>query len=147
MLSKGLAKECNNLQLVTQLLRVAGLMAVFKYGLLGASWGLFAAAVAGLLVTHWFLARHVGVRAGEVLRTVWPSLQVTGITVAPLALWALFKPIDESNYLVVLVGASASAVVLWPLALKLTHHPLWPEVLRVSTVVKAKLARQGQDGR
>ncbi len=144
MLSKGLAKESNNLQILIQLLRVAGLMAVFKYGLLGASWGLFAAAVAGMLVSHVFLARHVGVRAGEVLQTLWPSLQVTAITVAPLALWALFKPIDESNYVAVLVGAGAAAVVLWPLALKLTHHPLWPEVLRVGTAVKAKLARRHQ---
>ncbi len=142
MLSKGLARESNNLQVVTQLLRVAGLFAVFKFGLLGACWGLFAAATVGMVVSHAYLARHVGVRVDEVLRSLWPSVQVTGITVAPLALWALFKPIDESNYLAVAALAGTSACVLWLASLKLTRHPLWPEIARIGIGIKGRLGRQ-----
>jgi O-antigen/teichoic acid export membrane protein len=132
MLARGLVKQSNSLQVVIQLLRVAGLLAVFKYGLAGASWGLFVSAVIGTVVSHRFVSVYVGVRIAEVLLALRPSLMVAAITVAPLALWALFKPIDETNYVWLVVVNLLLSCVLWLGALKWMHHPLWPELVRMA---------------
>jgi O-antigen/teichoic acid export membrane protein len=132
LLAKGLAKESHVLQVLTQLLRVVGLMAVFPWGLAGACWGLLAAGLLGAVVSHVFLARHVDIQVLDVARAVWPSAKVCAIALAPLALWALCMPIDESNYLGVVVIAGALSTVLWLASLRWVGHPLWPEVVRLA---------------
>ncbi len=138
LLSKGLVRESNNLQIGIQGLRVFGLLAVIYWGLEGACWGLLAAAIAGALLSHYYLVRHIDLTLADVLRAVLPSAGVTAFCMAPLLIWILLSPPHEGNYLASAFGGGGLAIVLWFVALRITNHSLWPEVLRVAHAVRNK---------
>jgi O-antigen/teichoic acid export membrane protein len=139
LLSKGLVRQSNNLQMGIQGLRVFGLLAVVFWGLEGACWGLLAAAVAGALLSHYHLARHINLTLAQVLRAVLPSAGVTALCMGPLLLWVLLSPPHEGNYLGSACVGGGLAIALWFVGLRITNHSLWPEVLRMAHAVRAKL--------
>lgn len=128
LLSLGKAKESNQLQLVTQSLRIAGLLLVLPYGLVGACWGLVAAALAGSACAHYSLHRNIGLRWSQVSRATLGSVIVSTFTAGPWLACLALQPFDESNYILAgLAGAVASAAA-WLIALRSTNHPLWREL-------------------
>lgn len=130
MLALGLASQSNQLQMLTQGLRVLGLLAAVPCGLAGACWGLLAAAVLGALLSHRYLAAYTGLRWSDTLASTKRSATVALIAAAPVALQALAMPIDESNYARVGITGGLAGAVLWLVALRLLRHPLWLEVER-----------------
>lgn len=139
LLSLGKAKECNTLQILTQSLRIVGVLCVIPFGLAGAAWGLVGAAMAGALLAHAALRRHVGLRPTHVLKAVGPSLRLTMLAIGPLAACSTLWPINEQNYVrYVVLGASATTL-LWLLGLRWLRHPLWIEVQRVLQIVRGRL--------
>ena len=141
LLANGLVKQSSALQIGVQLLRVLGLLAVIPWGLEGAAWGLLVAAGFGAWLSHHYLWRLLGLQLREVLRALSPSAMVTLICVAPLAAYTAYRPIDESNYLPVATIGGAAGVLLWVLGLRLTRHPLWPEVAAGAQAVLRRLHR------
>jgi O-antigen/teichoic acid export membrane protein len=139
LLSKGLVRESNNLQMGIQGLRVVGLLAVTFWGLEGACWGLLAAALAGALLSHYYLARHIHLTLAEVLRAVLPSAGVTAFCMAPLLIWVVLSPPHEGNYLTSACVGGGVAIALWFVGLRITNHSLWPEVLRMAQALRSKL--------
>jgi O-antigen/teichoic acid export membrane protein len=142
LLSLGLARQSNRLQISTQALRALGLLAVVPWGLQGACWGLLAGTVAGALHSHWELSRHCRLTLSDLLRNGLPSLTAAACAAAPLAAWVTWRPINEGNYL----QASAAALLLcplcWLLALRATGHPLWQELARLFSAVRGRLQRR-----
>ncbi len=143
LLAKGLVRQSNNLQMGTQGLRVLGLLAVIPWGLAGACWGLLAAALAGVVLAHHYLARYIGLTVVEVVRAILPSAAVTALCMAPLVIWILVSPPHEGNYLTSACGGGALAIALWFAGLRLTNHSLWPEVVRMVQAMRSKLSASG----
>ena len=131
MLAVGRAKECNQLQIVLQGLRLAGLMAVVPWGLHGAAWGLFAAALLGAFASHIYLARTTGLRVADVLRALVPSLVVSASAMAPLCALAVLWPFDGGNGSWAAILGASLTLLSWVFALMWMKHPLWSEILRL----------------
>ncbi|MBI5718933.1 MAG: oligosaccharide flippase family protein [Burkholderiales bacterium] len=128
LLTRGLAKEANNLQAVLAALLAAGLLVGVPFGLLGAAWGATAYSVGGMLVSQWFLSRHVGLKAADLIRGCLPSLALTVLTASPVALWAAVQGVGRHNYVVFGVGGGLLTVAAWLVGIHLLRHPLVAEL-------------------
>lgn len=128
VLASGNAKRASALQVKIVLLQVVGLLAAIPYGLLGACWGLVAAAAGGVLLSHWELHR-LGARAGPMLTACVPSVLLTCLSAGPLAVVAWLTPIGEDNHITWLLWGGSAAVLLWLLGLRWLKHALWLELL------------------
>lgn len=142
LLSLGLVRQSNRLQISTQALRALGLLAVVPWGLQGACWGLLAGTMAGALHSHWELQRHCRLTLADVLRNGLPSLAAAACAAAPLAAWVVWRPVDEGNYLQVAVVAALLCPPCWLAALRATGHPLWQELARAAGAVRGRLQRR-----
>lgn len=128
LLTRGLAKEANNLQAVLAGVLAAGLLAGVPFGLVGAAWGVAGYTVIGMLVSQWFLSRHIGLRTADLVRGCLPSVSLTALTVAPVAVWAAVQGVGKHNFVVFGVGGGALTVVSWLVAIHLLRHPLVAEL-------------------
>ena len=135
LLAGGDARRASVLQLQIAVMQVAGLALVIPYGLIGASWGLTAAAVGGLFVSQRHLHQAIGLELRPVLRACAPSALLALWTVGPLAGAALLVPIEESNFVVWAFAGSVACASLWLVGLRLIKHPLWVEVENLATKV------------
>lgn len=141
LLAEGRVKTSNNLQAGLVAAQVLGLLAVIPFGLPGAAWGFLAATLVGAALSQRVLHRAIGLRFADVLQGCLPSLYITVITVAPVAIWAAIEGITENNFArFAIVGGGATAVS-WIVSLRLVGHPLWPEVVRAGNLVGATAAR------
>jgi len=109
-------------------LQVLGLLASIPLGLLGACWGLVAAAMAGVALSHWQLHR-LGARTGAMLQACWPSGLLTLISAGPLAAVIWFVPITQEHDTVWLLLGGTACTLLWLAGLRALHHPLWKELM------------------
>ena len=128
LLTRGLAKEANNLQAVLAALLAAGLLAGVPFGLIGAAWGVAAVAALGVLVSHWFLSRHIGLTTADLVKGCLPSAGVTAITVAPAALWAAVEGVAQHNFIVFGVVGGLITAASWLVAIHVMRHPLVAEL-------------------
>ena len=128
LIAQGDARLANHLQVVSQVARIVGLVAAIPFGLPGACWGLFAAAIVGNLFSHRMLVARIGFTFAQLVHTCKPSFSITLISTAPAFLWAAFGYVDEGNYIAVMAATSASFCLLWLVSLRLLHHPLWREL-------------------
>jgi O-antigen/teichoic acid export membrane protein len=142
MLAQGEVKRSNVLQAGIQGSLVIGLLAVIPFGLVGGAWGLLVATLAGGVLAHHHLARTIGLRLGDLVRSCLPSLQVSVIAVAPVGAWVLLERVDEGNFVRFALGGGALTAAAWLLALRVTGHPLWPEITRIVGALAGKLARR-----
>ena len=140
MLSLSKAKESNQLQMVTEGLRILGLLAVIPLGLQGACWGLFAAAIAGAAASHWWLRAHIGLHVNDVLRALAPSAALTAVSLLPAVLLTGWFPLDAYNFASVGAVAAALTTATWLVALRALRHPLWPEMVRMAAKARGKAA-------
>lgn len=131
MLSVGRGKESNALQMLIQGFRLLGLLAAVPFGLNGAAWGLLIAAAFGLLASHLFLARTIGLGVAEIMRALRPSAGVTVLAMAPLCVLTVLVPIGVDNYLWVAGAGAVITAVCWLGSLRLLQHPLWPEIMQL----------------
>jgi O-antigen/teichoic acid export membrane protein len=123
LLAVGKAKESNSLQMLIQGLRVLGLLAVIPFGLAGACWGLLVAAALGAVSAFVFLRWH------DVQPVLQRSALVAACSLAPVALWVYWVPMNESNYGRLLAGAAVLVTACWLAALRWWQHPFWNELL------------------
>ena len=139
MLSLGKARESNSLQLGIQALRVAGLLAAVPFGLAGACWGLLVAALLGAGLSHWYLAKLLGLRLADCMTALLPSLAVSLMAALPMAVWALVSPIGEHNYIAVSLVGGALGALGWIGALCALRHPLWSELAALTWPLWSRL--------
>ena len=128
LIAQGDAHHANYLQVVSQVARIAGLLAAIPFGLIGACWGLLAAAIAGAVFSHKILYERIGLNLSQLFRTCKPSFMITLISTAPSFLWIAFGPVDEHNFALVMTAASLSFGLAWFCSLKYLRHPLWQEI-------------------
>ena len=128
LLTRGLAKEANTLQIILTILLLLGLLLVIPYGLVGAAFGVAAAVLCGVFASQWFLSRCIGLRARDLIRACTPSAVLSGVTIAPAALWAALEGVTKDNYVVFGVGGFALTVATWLVAIHLLRHPLLAEL-------------------
>jgi O-antigen/teichoic acid export membrane protein len=131
LIAKGDVKTANYLQAVLQCIRIVGILAVIPFGLLGACWGLVAAAIAGSIWSHHVLSVKIGLTFRQVMRACTPSLKIALFSTAPTYIWIALGETGEHNFLAVFVVLGVIAVTLWLAALRLLGHPLWKELLKV----------------
>lgn len=140
LLARGLAREANNLQLVMVVFQVLGLLLVVPFGLQGAAWGMVAASVANLAATQWRLARSIGLQASVLFRACLPSVFLTLLANAPMALWAATVGVGPHNYLAVGLGGGLASALAWLAALRMLRHPLLDELAVIARLVRAPTA-------
>ena len=128
LIARGDVKVANFLQAALQCIRVVGLVAVFPFGLIGACWGLLAAALIGGIWSHHVLATRIGLTFRQIVHACSPSLKIAAICTGPAILWAAVGKIDEQNFLASFVAFGILTLLLWLLALRLLGHPLWTEL-------------------
>ena len=131
LIAAGNVKQSNSLQIGIQTARVIGLFFVIPFGLVGACFGLLAAAIFGGFLSQWNLNRTTGLKMSQVVKSCVPSAIVTVLTVVPLAIWIFIEPISDFNYLKVIFMAAPIMALLWLIALRLLRHQLWFEILGV----------------
>lgn len=124
IIATGRVDRSNALQFGIQGARILGLLAVIPFGLAGAAWGLFAAALFGCGYAQWMLRRSIGLGLGPVLAALRPSAQIALVTVAPLAALVGWLPVDATNYLWYVGGGGIASATLWLFAVK-TFHPVF----------------------
>lgn len=128
LLTRGLAKEANNLQAILAVLLGLGLLVGVPFGLVGVAWGATAYTVVGMAVSQWFLARHIGLKAGDLVRGSLPSVAITGVSVAPAVLWAAVQGVGPHNYVAFGIGGGVLTVIGWLVAIHWLRHPLAAEL-------------------
>lgn len=127
LMAKGLVKESNKLQFLSQLSRVAGLLLVVPFGLEGACWGILAATVLNGILSHRLLARTIQLKAADLLRACRPSMILTGSTALPIFVYSRAYPIDEGNFVAFTAVGMVVAAASWLVCLRCLNHPLWTE--------------------
>ncbi|WP_300452760.1 lipopolysaccharide biosynthesis protein [Accumulibacter sp.] len=141
LLAEGDVRRSNALQMGLQGGRIAGLFAVIPFGLTGACVGLLVAAVFGCALCQWHLHSALGLRWRDVLRSCLPSLLITLLSVAPVAVWVVFEPISEANYIRFALVGGLITVSLWLLSLRLFGHVLWAELVGLSKKLRSSLRK------
>lgn len=131
LLALGKPREAATMQGTIQGLRVIGLLAAVPLGLVGAAWGLLLAAVGGLVFSRWYLGRHAGLLWRDWWHSTKLSALMAGLSTAPAAALLFWMPPDETNYILLGVGAGLTTAVLWLGTLRALKHPLWAEVVRM----------------
>jgi len=138
LMACGDVRRSSFLEIGIQTSRVAGLIAVIPFGLSGACWGLLLAAVFGATLSQWNLARAIGLRTRDVVRSCLPSFYITFFSIAPVALWVNVEGINEGNFLSFAFVGGAITVTLWLLALRFFQHTLWKEVTALAQKLISK---------
>ncbi len=138
MIAHGRVDQSNRLQFLVQGARLASLLLVVPFGLIGACWGLAAAGLAGAVISHRFLHATIGLRFVQVLHACRSSAMVTAACSLPVLLLGLLVPQTESNYLQVLLGGALLAAGSWLLGLRVFVHPLWVEISALGAQLLAK---------
>lgn len=140
IIATGRVDRSNALQFGIQGARILGLLAVIPFGLHGASWGLFAAALFGCGYAQWMLQRSIGLHIGPVLAACRPGAMIAIVATLPLALLAWWQPVDENNYLRYLFGGGAMTGILWLVATRLFHPAFWGEIDSLAQRIRSRYA-------
>jgi O-antigen/teichoic acid export membrane protein len=127
LVARGDARLANYLQVLSQIARIVGLLVAVPFGLMGACWGLLAAAIVAGIFSHRMLLARIGLTLSQVVDTCKSSFLVTLISTAPAFLCVAFLEVDEHNYVYVLAAAGASFGLLWLACIRVFRHPLWAE--------------------
>jgi O-antigen/teichoic acid export membrane protein len=131
--------QSHRLQAMVQTLRVASLVLVIPFGLLGAGWGLALAAVAGAVLAQRALRQIIDLHFRDVLRACAPSLWVALLTAAPALVVTLFVPQGHHNFIAMALGCGLLSAGAWLAALRVVGHPFWHEVEIVAGRVLVRL--------
>ena len=142
MIAHGRVDQSNRLQLLVQALRLASLVLVVPFGMVGACWGLAGAGLMGAVISHQFLHRIIGLRLADVLRACVGSAGVAACCSGPVLLLVLLVPQTEANYQGVLVGATLLAALSWLIALHFFAHPFLDELRSLSAKVLSNTRRK-----
>ncbi|TMH34175.1 MAG: lipopolysaccharide biosynthesis protein [Betaproteobacteria bacterium] len=129
LLARGEARAANSLQIGMLLFQIIGLLAAIPFGIIGAAWGVLAASGCGIYLSQWYLARGIGLRASELLRSCVPSLYLTIGAVAPAAAWAMVTGVTLDNYVSFGVIGGLMTATSWLFTLHLLKHPLMKEIV------------------
>ena len=146
LIAAGRIDRSNLLQALVQGSRVIGLLAVIPFGLKGAAWGLLGAAVVGCVLSQWMLSRVIGLRAADLAAACLPSLLVTLVASAPLALWILVEGIGEYNYVRSALVATSTGLIGWFLAVRWLHPAMQAEVAAVTARLFGRWRREPSGG-
>ncbi len=139
LLAAGEARRASELQVLTQVVRVLGLLGVVPFGLMGACWGMLGAAAVGLLISQRAMGQVVGWRWADLITSCRPSALVTLGTALPLGLlYGLVSP-GEHNYIWWLAAASVLFAVTWLVSLRAVGHPAWPELATIAKRLRARV--------
>lgn len=138
LLARGEARAANNVQIGLLILQVLGLLAVVPFGLQGAAWGVLCASGLGILVSQHQL-RRIGVPASALLAACLPSLGLTSVAIAPVALWVAFRGVGEGEHLVFGALGFAVTALVWLAALLVTRHPLGVELRSAARSLRGRL--------
>ena len=142
LLAAGEPKRASLLQLSTQTARVIGLMAVIPFGLQGACWGLFAAALVSLVLSQRAMSTSVGLHWRPVLQSCRLSALVTLGAGIPLSLFYYYVPPGEHNYLWWIAVAGLIVGLSWLLMLRAVAHPIWAELQNLAGKLRLRPVRQ-----
>jgi O-antigen/teichoic acid export membrane protein len=142
LLSRGCAREANNLQMGLVGLQVAGLSLAIPFGLVGAAYGVALSAAAGVVLSQRALKQAIGLCTRDMFRACRSSLALSLIAVSPAAAWALIEGVHAGNYVRFGLLGSVSTCLLWLLAVRCSAHPLKPEVDRVLHRLRTVVFRQ-----
>jgi len=132
-------RRSNNLQIGIQTARIGGVFFVAPFGLIGASYGLFLAALISFCLSQYHLHRTIGLRITEVLRACSSSALITLASAGPIALLVALIPLSETNYFrMALIGATAF-LVFWAIAVRCFQHPIWNEIASIAKKLAHRL--------
>ena len=128
MIAHGRIDQSHRLQFFVQLIRLASLMLVVPFGLMGACWGLVGSGLLGAVVAHQYLHRIIGLRFADVVRGCASSAAVAAVCGLAALVLVTVVPQTEANYAQILFLALLLISLLWLLALHVFSHPLLDEI-------------------
>ena len=146
IIAVGRVDQANRMQFWVQGLRLACLVLVFPFGLIGVCWGLVAAALAGGWVAHRSLRQAIEISALDILKTCTPSAGVAAVTVLPTLLAALWIPQTQQNYGLFLALGGLVSATAWLLSLRAFGHAFWDEIKNIVTGLGARRRARSNPG-
>ena len=140
LLTKGLAKEANTLQIILTVLLLLGLLLVLPFGLAGAAIGVAVASACGVIASQWYMSRYVGLRTGDLIKACIPSAIVSMVAIAPAAIWAAAEGVTTDNYVAFGCVGFAVTATTWLVAIHLFRHPLLVEIESIKQRLSSMLS-------
>ncbi len=132
LVAKGRIDMSTRLQMLTQGIRVVGVLAFVPFGLLAVCWALAVIALVNNSIAAWHLWKVIGLRPIELMRGCASSAVVAVGTAAPVLLIAAAMSATDANHLTVLALTLPAAAVAWLLCIALTGNPIWAEVQQLT---------------
>ena len=144
MIAAGRIDQSNRLQFLVQGTRLLGVLFVIPFGLVGACWGLVASALFGAIISHTYLRKIIDLQFRDVVAACKPSIGVALLSATPAILVHIFSEQSESTYIWLLIGCGIATGLSWLVALKVMNHPLWSEILNVTSTLTARFRPKEQ---
>ena len=141
IIAVGRIDQANKMQFRIQGLRLASLVLVIPFGLLGACWGLMLASILGAVVAHNYVRASINLSALELAAACKPSVFVTMATTAPVALASIFFEQSNQTYLWFLALGGFASLIFWLGSLWLFKHAFWNEIANIGLVVRDRFRR------
>lgn len=132
LVAKGRIDLSTRLQMLTQGVRIAAILAFIPFGLLAMCWALVATALVNSALAAWHLRQVIGLRPGALVRGCASSALVAAGCAAPVVLIRLVMPQTDANHLTTLALTLPAAALAWLLGIALTGHPIWAEVRQLA---------------
>jgi O-antigen/teichoic acid export membrane protein len=135
MIAEGCIKHSNLLKFLLLILKIAGILFIIPFGLMGVCWGLLAASVLGAVASHMFLHRIISLEFRDVFKACLPSAMTAVICAVPnIFIVAAFGQ-HHDNAILLLIASGALSFVVWLFAIRLLQHPIWNEVVLLKSKI------------
>lgn len=127
----GKVKVTTGATTIVQVIRVGVLIPAAFYGIEAVAASQILVEVVAVAVRLAVFRRYTAITGRDVLRSLLPSLGVTGATIAlPLALYAWMPPSEGHQWVPLVLGALGGGAS-WLISIRVLRHPLWYEMSNV----------------
>lgn len=131
IIAEGRIDKSNSLKFLLLWLRLIGILMIIPFGLIGVCWGLLIAAIAGAVVSQFYLGNIIGLLFSDVVKSVMPSIYTTMLAALPAALIVIIIDQHEGNFVTVLLVAGSLSLAAWLIGTRLFRHPVWDEIVLI----------------
>ena len=144
LVAKGRIDLSTRLQMLTQGIRIAAILAFVPFGLLAVCWALAAVALVNSSIAAWYLRKVIGLQSMTLIRSCVSSAVVAVCCAAPVVMITVVMPATDANHLTTLALSLPAAAAAWLIAIALTRHPLWAEVRQLTRFATAWRGGRGE---
>ena len=142
LISTGNVAKNSRVVLALQVLRTGLVLAAAPFGLNAVVWAMVVAAFMSGVLSQRTLRLAIGLHVREFAWALRTNALITVATLVPAVIATLAIGATPENYLIFFFGTGTVSALTWLLALYLTRHPLWAEIMRSWHSIVGRLRRR-----